>query len=88
MPVVPLPKALAVSDHVSDHVDTLRDDLARLDRRIEDHYWATIDKRVVDIQAWREHRRSLQRRRHELHRALEEAIAREEAEADLGGDAA
>lgn len=75
---------------MSDHVDTLRGDLARLDARIEDHYWATLDNRVVDIQAWREHRKHLQQRREQIHRELEAAVAREEAEADLnhGGDAA
>lgn len=73
---------------MTDHVDTLRSDLARLDRRIEQHSWAPMDHRVIDFQAWRENRKRLLAHRAELYRAIEEAAAREEADADLGGDAA
>lgn len=72
-------------------IDTLRDDLARADRRLEEKDRAPMEHRVLDLEAWRQHREILRRHRDELHRALEEAVAREEADADLawnGGDAA
>lgn len=69
-------------------IDTLRADLERADRRLEDKDRAPLDHRVLDFQAWRQHREILRRHRDELHRALEEAIGREEAEADMGGNAA
>lgn len=76
---------------MSDHLDTLRGDLERLDRKLHDLEWAPMDHRVIDMEAWRQHREILRRHRDELHRTLEEAVAREEADADQawqGGDAA
>lgn len=75
---------------MSDHVDTLRGDLERLDARIKRTEDAWLDHRVVDFQAWRENRKRLHLWRATLHRELEQAVALEEAEADInyGGEAA
>ena len=75
---------------MSDHVDTLRGDLERLDRRIRNTEDAWLDHRVIDARAHSENLKSLRALRDLMHRDLENAIAREEAEADLnhGGDAA
>lgn len=73
---------------MSDYVDTLEGDLARLDARIQHTEWAQLDHRVVDLQAWRENRKRLAERRAELYLELEAARAQEEADADMGGDAA
>lgn len=71
---------------MTDHLDSLRDDLKRLDQRIRDTETAYLDHRVTDLQAWRETRKRLHEHQAELRRAIQHETAREQAE--HGGDAA